>query len=466
MRTHRARRGSTRCSISQASASRARSATRSRNFVERYFGQVDPEDLAERPPADLYGAALSHWNFARKRDARPRAGARVQSDARGARLAVDAHDHRDRQRRHAVPRRLGDDGGQPPRADAAPHHPSAARWSMRDADGTLAGIGAEGAPTARRESFIHVEVDRMTRSGATRSARRRRRARARRRARWPSTTGRRCATACEAIVAELDARPPPLPAEELAEGKAFLQLARRRSFHVPRLPLPRPRRRSTARTRCGSSPVRASGILRESPGQGRRGELRRAAARSARLRAPARAPDHHQGERALDRASAGLSRLRRRQAFRRQRRGAAASTASSVFTRRRPTAPIRPRSRCCGARRPNVVARAGLAPGSHAGKALSTSSTTIRATSCSRPTEDDLLRTAMGILHLGDRQRFRLFVRRDPFERFLVVPHLRAARELHDRAAPEVAGDPAAGLQRHERRVQRPPVRVGAGARP
>src|SRR5262249_22799854 len=31
----------------------------------------------------------------------------------------------------------------------------------------------------------------------------------------------------------------------------------------------------------------------------------------------------------------------------------------------------------------------------------------------------ELQRTAMGILHLGDRQRFRLFVRRDPFERFL-----------------------------------------------
>ena len=37
-------------------------------FVVRYFGQVDPEDLAERTPADLYGAALSHWNFARKRE--------------------------------------------------------------------------------------------------------------------------------------------------------------------------------------------------------------------------------------------------------------------------------------------------------------------------------------------------------------------------------------------------------------
>ncbi len=37
-------------------------------FVLSYYGQVDPEDLAERAPADLYGAALSHWNFAHHRD--------------------------------------------------------------------------------------------------------------------------------------------------------------------------------------------------------------------------------------------------------------------------------------------------------------------------------------------------------------------------------------------------------------
>ena len=35
-------------------------------FIERYYEQVDPEDLQERLPADLYGAALSHWNFARR----------------------------------------------------------------------------------------------------------------------------------------------------------------------------------------------------------------------------------------------------------------------------------------------------------------------------------------------------------------------------------------------------------------
>src|SRR5437899_9283490 len=39
------------------------------DFVVRYFGQVDPDELADRQPGDLYGAALSHWNFARKRDA-------------------------------------------------------------------------------------------------------------------------------------------------------------------------------------------------------------------------------------------------------------------------------------------------------------------------------------------------------------------------------------------------------------
>src|SRR5262249_31724877 len=33
--------------------------------------------------------------------------------------------------------------------------------------------------------------------------------------------------------------------------------------------------------------------------------------------------------------------------------------------------------------------------------------------------ETDLLRIVTGILHLGERQHFRLFVRRDPFDRFM-----------------------------------------------
>ena len=65
------------------------------------------------------------------------------------------------------------------------------------------------------------------------------------------------------------------------------------------------------------------------------------------------------------------------------------------------------------------MARAGLQPGSHAGKALINILETYPRDELFQTTEDELLRTAVGILHLGDRQRFRLFVRRDPFERFL-----------------------------------------------
>ena len=45
------------------------------------------------------------------------------------------------------------------------------------------------------------------------------------------------------------------------------------------------------------------------------------------------------------------------------------------------------------------------------------------------------------------------------------LPDLRAARALHDRGAAEVAGDPAAGVQRPELRLQRAPVGIVAGAR-
>ena len=38
-------------------------------FVREYFRQVDPDDLAERLAEDLYGVALSHWAFARRRTA-------------------------------------------------------------------------------------------------------------------------------------------------------------------------------------------------------------------------------------------------------------------------------------------------------------------------------------------------------------------------------------------------------------
>ena len=37
-------------------------------FVRQYYRRVPTEDLAELDPLDLYGAALAHWNFARRRE--------------------------------------------------------------------------------------------------------------------------------------------------------------------------------------------------------------------------------------------------------------------------------------------------------------------------------------------------------------------------------------------------------------
>src|SRR5262249_38706828 len=67
----------------------------------------------------------------------------------------------------------------------------------------------------------------------------------------------------------------------------------------------------------------------------------------------------------------------------------------------------------------NVLARTGIARGSHAGKTLLDIIENFPRDELFQIGETDLLRTVTGILHLGERQRFRLFVRRDPFDRFI-----------------------------------------------
>ena len=37
------------------------------SFVRQYYARVAPEDLVEGDVADLYGAAIAHWNLFRKR---------------------------------------------------------------------------------------------------------------------------------------------------------------------------------------------------------------------------------------------------------------------------------------------------------------------------------------------------------------------------------------------------------------
>ena len=67
----------------------------------------------------------------------------------------------------------------------------------------------------------------------------------------------------------------------------------------------------------------------------------------------------------------------------------------------------------------SVLERSGLLPGSHDHKALIEILETYPRDELFQITNDELLEVALGILHLGERRRVRLFVRRDVFGRFL-----------------------------------------------
>ena len=66
-----------------------------------------------------------------------------------------------------------------------------------------------------------------------------------------------------------------------------------------------------------------------------------------------------------------------------------------------------------------VVERSGLPRGSHDHKALIEILETYPRDELFQVSEDELFETALGILHLGERRRVKLFVRRDAFGRFL-----------------------------------------------
>ena len=84
-----------------------------------------------------------------------------------------------------------------------------------------------------------------------------------------------------------------------------------------------------------------------------------------------------------------------------------------------------------------VLDRAGLQPGSHDGKALTNILETYPRDELFQISEEQLLETSMGILHLQDRQRVALFMRQDNFGRFvscmIYVPRDRYTMNLRER---------------------------------
>src|SRR5512134_137404 len=144
-------------------------------FVRAYYRQVDPGDLDERESADLYGAALSQWNFARRREP-------GVPKVRVFNPSVAEHGW---QSTHTVIEIVNDD--MPFLVDSVtmevnrhgltlhltvhpilrvnrggPAGPGPGQPQGAGPEQTLIGILPDDSPAGLSESFIHVEVDRIS----------------------------------------------------------------------------------------------------------------------------------------------------------------------------------------------------------------------------------------------------------------------------------------------------------------
>ena len=385
------------------------------DFVVRYYAQVDSEDLEERQAADLYGAALSHWNFAHRREP---GSARV----RVFNPTLEEHGW---QSRHTIVEIVNDDmpflvdsvAMEVNRHGLTLHlivHPIVG--VVRAADGTLTALARDGDPPRELESFIHLEVDRTveaeTLEGLAADI-----ARVLDDVRTAVTDWKPMQQKARTIASDIARDPPPLSPDQLADGAAFLEWLAEDHFTFLGYrchDLVRIGGQDALRIVAGTG----LGILRETPGKDIAESF---AALPPEVRAYARRPEllvitkstsrstvHRPGYldyvavKRFDAAGRVCGEHRFLGLFTHL---AYSASPSAIPLLRHKTA--------------NVIRRASLPPGGHAEKNLVNILDSFPRDELFETPEDELLQTAIGILHLGDRQRFRLFVRRDPFERFV-----------------------------------------------
>ncbi len=384
-------------------------------FVRQYYAGVDPEDLAERSPEDLYGAALSHLAFAGRREsARPR--------MRVLNPAIEEHGW---QSPHTVIELVNDD--MPFLVDSTTMAANRRGLTVhlvihpilrvvRSPQGELKALAEPNAAEGVNESLMHVEVDRLA-EAAEREALGAEIERALADVRSAVEDWRKMAGRLREVIAELERSPPPLAAAELAEAKAFLEwlLANHFTFIGYRchdLEAGADGERLRPVVDSGLGVLRAARDAHQSASFAALPPAVRARAREPRLlvitKSNSRSTVHRPGY--LD--YIGIKRFDATGAVCGEHRFLGLFTSAAYMTPPQQVPLLRRKVA-------EVAARAGLVPSSHAAKALDNILAAYPRDELFQITTDELARTATGILHLGERQRSRLFVRRDLYERFV-----------------------------------------------
>jgi glutamate dehydrogenase len=380
-------------------------------FVRAYYADAAAEDLAE---FDLYGAALAHWHFLqRRRPGVPKVHAYTPS--------LEEHGW---QSRHSVVEIVTDD--MPflvdsvtmalTRRGTAIHafvHPILK--VRRDGEGRLVELlpwEADGLA----ESLIHVEVDRQAEHAQLEVlALDLERALADVQAAvedWPAMRDQ-----VRAIVAGLDEHPPPVPPDELVDATALLEWMADDHFTFLGY------REYELQTHDGedvlsSVPGSGLGILREAERKPHSHSFARLSPEARRL---AHAPHLLNLTKANSLATVhrpafldyvGLKQFDENGAVTGERRFLGLYTHTAYRTTPWEIPVLRRKAE-------HILERSGFVAGSHDNKALVEILESYPRDELFQIDEDELFDTAIGILHLGERRRVRLFVRRDAFGRFL-----------------------------------------------
>jgi glutamate dehydrogenase len=386
-------------------------------FVRQYYRWVPPEDLLGREALDLYGAAVAHWKFLEQR-APQEAKVRVYNP--------DFEQH-GWQSTHTVIEIVSDD--MPFVVDSVTNELTRRAFGMhllihpvvrvvRDDAGHLTGVLPAGAPdgeAAVAESVVHVEIDRQTDPDALDALRGHiQRVLGEVRAvveDWPAMRAE-----VREIVDDLAASPPPVEPEEVEEARALLTWLDDHHFTF----LGYRDYDLAAEDRLTFVPGSGLGILRQpadapatpSVNFARLSPAARALARSPAVlnltKANSRATVHrlsyldHVGVKRFDASGAVIG----------ERRFLGLYTSRAYRSRPKDIPVVRRKVQA-------VMERAHFPRGGHNEKALLEILDTFPRDELFQIAQDELFNQAMGILALGERQRVRLFVRADAYERFL-----------------------------------------------
>jgi glutamate dehydrogenase len=392
----------------------AEQAARLEAFIRIYYGAVAADDLLERSVGDLYGAALAHLNF----------GFRRTPGEPKVRVYTPQLEEHGWTSTHTVVEIVNDDmpflvdsvNMELNRLGSGVHliiHPVVRIRRNESAELVEVLPHDAEAPDCHLESFIHAEIVRETDPAHVEQVREGlERVLADVRAAvedWPAMVERG-----REIVADLTERPPPVDPEELAEATALLEWILDHHFtflgyHEYDLVT------TDGEDALRRVPGTGLGILRDSdpdPGVVKLGREAQELAREKEVlvltKANSRATVHRPAY--LD--YIGVKRFDESGEVVSERRFLGLYTSTAYSARPDEIPLVRRKVR-------KVRERSGLPPGSHADKALVEILETYPRDELFQISDDDLFEIAIGILELGERQRVRLFLRRDRFGRFL-----------------------------------------------